>query len=804
MTMGRSTEKTAALYNRVLSGRFIPESVDAIRTADTSAQPFATTQNDGDDPYASYGADGTSTSVPELKTVIQFKDPKGSKHVIEFQSYSFDKEDGDENGNAAEEESDPFRAYPVLLKAVIGSGKSLVWRLEIQNAGIVNVFREIAHNHKELDLTTTVLTIEHPFRCLFFLKDELEQRVQRGGGGDDASMTANTRIGLTQLVRFIRSPMCHEREIETYETQVVKQGRISFFMLWMIFRPYEPVVRIRPGQAVEDSQCFILESITPDYDGGRGGKPSWELILLFGTHNGSNYRVKTKVKKIEYFEGLRELTDPNLKFVPLRFLEARSQHSIREALIRRGKDYIEMCKQPYTVWKAKGPAYLLNSGKGEEIREQFAKKVIDLDERVIVDRLKQSSIGDVSDDRGSIVAYCLKDALPKPAPLLPTKSDGTPSEAAGKSKAPAKKETGPFQPGLVPANWIQKTGVWGDIDTTAYKQPKNIVLEDDDYMICRNVTAAFALKQKLWVKMVKVNHLSKIEYNGDPFLSLQMPSHKKQFIRRLVEGFRRSKDGSYDDVIEGKGRGLIFLLYGPPGLGKTLTAESVAEVAERPLYHISAGELSTKVSVLESELQTIFKMGARWDAVVLLDEADVLMSQRTTDNLERNSVVAVFLRMLEYYRGMLFLTTNRRDDFDDAFFNRIHVTLKYNELDVASRTNIWRHHLQRATRDNKERSLWTEEMYETLGRIQLNGRDIKNYVRVAYTYAHAVDGEDLGLEQVQAVLHNSLSSPGYALQRGSEGGEEGGVNSQEHVLQELDDLMSRARVSENVLGGEKE
>lgn len=63
-------------------------------------------------------------------------------------------------------------------------------------------------------------------------------------------------------------------------------------------------------------------------------------------------------------------------------------------------------------------------------------------------------------------------------------------------------------------------------------------------------------------------------------------------------------------------------------------------MAQRPLYHVSTGEPSTRVSLLERELLEIFEMGARWDAVVLLDEADVLMSRRTADNLERNSVVA--------------------------------------------------------------------------------------------------------------------------------------------------------------------
>lgn len=111
--------------------------------------------------------------------------------------------------------------------------------------------------------------------------------------------------------------------------------------------------------------------------------------------------------------------------------------------------------------------------------------------------------------------------------------------------------------------------------------------------------------------------------------------------------------------------------------------------------------------------------------------------------------------MLEYYKGMLFLTTNRRRDFDDAFHNRLHVTLEYNELDAPSRTNIWRDHITRSAQKNMTYQ-WTEEMYEALGQLNLNGRDIKNCVRTAYAYTKAVDGEDLGLGQILRVLKNNL------------------------------------------------
>ncbi|ROT37782.1 P-loop containing nucleoside triphosphate hydrolase protein, partial [Sodiomyces alkalinus F11] len=248
---------------------------------------------------------------------------------------------------------------------------------------------------------------------------------------------------------------------------------------------------------------------------------------------------------------------------------------------------------------------------------------------------------------------------------------------------------------------------------------------------------AFALDQKAWVHGVRISQLEEVQWRGDPFQSLQFSDEAKNLVERLVRGFNNRKGDVYDDIIEGKGKGLIFLLHGPPGLGKTLTAESVAVSAHRPLYRVTTGELSTDVQVLEKQLTDIFRLGARWRAVVLLDEADVLMTKRTVQDLHRNAIVAVFLRLLEYYRGMLFLTTNRRDDFDEAFHSRIHVSLEYGLLNPAWRTNIWREHVERASQLNKIPNLWTQEIFAALGKLETNGRDIKNFARTAYAFAQA-------------------------------------------------------------------
>lgn len=73
----------------------------------------------------------------------------------------------------------------------------------------------------------------------------------------------------------------------------------------------------------------------------------------------------------------------------------------------------------------------------------------------------------------------------------------------------------------------------------------------------------------------------------------------------------------------------------------------------------SAGELGTDSRVLERELQKTLKICHAWGAILLLDEADVFLEKRDLHEIHRNALVCIFLRQLEYFQGILFLTTNR-------------------------------------------------------------------------------------------------------------------------------------------------
>lgn len=142
------------------------------------------------------------------------------------------------------------------------------------------------------------------------------------------------------------------------------------------------------------------------------------------------------------------------------------------------------------------------------------------------------------------------------------------------------------------------------------------------------------------------------------------------------------------DIIEGKSAGNVILARGRPGVGKTLTAEVYAEVIGKPLYSIHTGSLGITADLVRQNLEEIFERAKRWDAVLLLDEADVFVLERGFE-LAQNAIVAEFLRTLEYYDGLLFLTTNRIHGVDEAILARCAAVIDYLPPKMDDARQIW-------------------------------------------------------------------------------------------------------------------
>lgn len=253
---------------------------------------------------------------------------------------------------------------------------------------------------------------------------------------------------------------------------------------------------------------------------------------------------------------------------------------------------------------------------------------------------------------------------------------------------------------------------------------------EDMLWMCSPVVFGFSFGNKIWCRMY-LKDLNEIVFSDNAFDELIIPQENKDvFVASLTH------DMPSLDSISDKGAGKIFLLYGAPGVGKTMTAESVAEFLQKPLYFVSVGELGVRPEQLEEALERVMKVASSWDAVILLDEVDVFAVKREGASIERNAMTAIFLRMLERYSGIMFMTTNLLNNLDDAFVSRATAVIKYNDLTATDRAKIWNGLLDKVEALNTiEVSDDLRTSVAELSQHSLNGRIIKNTVRLAYSLA---------------------------------------------------------------------
>ncbi|TPX09081.1 uncharacterized protein E0L32_001657 [Thyridium curvatum] len=252
------------------------------------------------------------------------------------------------------------------------------------------------------------------------------------------------------------------------------------------------------------------------------------------------------------------------------------------------------------------------------------------------------------------------------------------------------------------------------------------------YLLPRTIKG-YSLKRKKWLDL-EVDKISEVAWNKDAFENLVLERKTKRLLQALVSNHLEAERGT--DLIYGKGNGLILLLHGGQGTGKTLTAESVAEIAEKPLYPVTCGDIGTESEMVETYLESVLHLGKTWGCVVLLDEADVFLEQRSLEDLQRNALVSVFLRTLEYYDGILILTSNRVDTFDEAFKSRIQLALHYPNLETHHRIKIWENFIRRlqSLKENIDFSDLISHVPQ-LANHEMNGREIRNVITTARKYA---------------------------------------------------------------------
>jgi AAA+ superfamily predicted ATPase len=275
---------------------------------------------------------------------------------------------------------------------------------------------------------------------------------------------------------------------------------------------------------------------------------------------------------------------------------------------------------------------------------------------------------------------------------------------------------------------------------------------------CYPKVGVFSLRDKEWAS-VRVDHLRPVQFRDKAFKRLVIKEEYKKMMIAMVEAYMLEQPG-FSDIVTGKGRGLVVLLHGPPGVGKTLAAECISERQKRPLYSVSCGELGTEPMDLERRLKEVFSYAVLWKAILLMDEADIFLHERDTHDVRRSALVSIFLRELEYFDGILFLTTNRPGDIDEAFQSRIHVSIGLKALNVEERRQVWAVFIRDMALSDKEKRALLEYVTQNFDEDKLNGRQIRNAVRTSLALAQ-LKREKLNAGHLERVIKIGREFAGY-------------------------------------------
>lgn len=672
---------------------------------------------------------------------------------------------------AEDEESSEYDQYLFNVRRTFDwEGKYKTTVVDIKSKLLKEALNEVMDGVKGVSLVEETPTVDPNLLFLYLedlretFKDLKNKKVTvKKGKKKQKKRNETKRKHLKVLLKYLDKDYASTKKT-LYP--MLESGIITFDLLWALYKPNTLAYTTTYG-SLDEPRAFKIELADKESSFLKGEWYNIEGRYL--EYDGKTWGMGTMDCDVPGFKGARKIS--SLNCYPLKY--HKNESKLRAELIERGKKFVSL--QGVNYRSHEGMAFYKK-------RKQIIK--VNINGRIMVDpaihrrilpnynvstvKPKDADIfdsdsedfdddcgcGDDSSDeeqshhleeRESTEKKDDDEPQTKMKIILDEKDEPrlveVPVDADGQEIVVEKLEE-------VPSKMSKK-----DDEVTAGEEDKKALptFTDEEYLIASPVVLGFAFAEKLWLEFT-VSGVKDIVWNEGAYNSLVLEDNTKDIVRALVESHKYHPAESIDDVIQGKGKGLVAVLHGPPGTGKTLTAEGISELLKCPLYMVSAGELGTDPRTLEAELQKILDIAHAWGAVLLLDEADVFLEKRTIQDIHRNALVSIFLRLLEYFQGILFLTTNRVETFDDAFQSRIHIALRYGELSQKAKKAVFKMFIERVrVLEGIETMPFTEDDYNSLARNNLNGRQIKNTIRTAQALA-VNKKEPLSMEHIKRVL----------------------------------------------------
>ncbi|KAK9425272.1 putative AAA+ ATPase domain-containing protein [Seiridium unicorne] len=475
-----------------------------------------------------------------------------------------------------------------------------------------------------------------------------------------------------------------------------------------------------------------------------GRTDPFQLDCFYLDFNGRDYVRVMKTFEIEEFNDYQEVQA--LSILPLPIAEQEGLVD-RQMLAKRGEDFIHYTKPRYAYYRGRS---LSHHPDGRILR-----------------RPQQVTLGTVA----VLSEFIESSVVTDPDRCIQAIPDWTPAQDSFElSKTPHQELRGDAAD-----HAIEDDRIW-DVRMAErildFKDPsQNLDRYDgtpqgDDVLLLPDRVFGFVLRTRRWACLQlgldtpdnPQAGLQEMKPNADAWNHLEInPGHRSVIESLMKTHFGKDKSERRQfDLIKDKGKGIILLLHGVPGVGKTSTAETVADFYNKPLLPITCGDLGLSPAEVETNLQNSFQLAQAWDCVLLLDEADIFLAERSRENIERNALVSVFLRVLEYYEGVLFLTTNKVGSFDEAFKSRISMALYYPPLDQRQTLAIWKTQMERTIKNSQDlapnnalqhivfdeadielyaQQLWFMQQNNPQYKPVWNGRQIRNAFQAAVAIA---------------------------------------------------------------------
>ncbi|CAP99246.1 Pc22g19580 [Penicillium rubens Wisconsin 54-1255] len=512
--------------------------------------------------------------------------------------------------------------------------------------------------------------------------------------------------------------------------------KVAFCDLWHLFRPGTTVrtpatkqiqlyrvIRVTGGRPLYSTSTFVEP---PANHAGvklkdQGYSPGNFIVECFYIDfDGAQYGPVNRTFQIRKYEGERDMTA-----LPVYPLQCDPNHeSIREAMVTRGENFAVLSNPQKTAHKQ---YHGLTLDKHPE----------QVESQVIIDF--QLAFLEMSDNKPQIGLDNLVDHDIRETNLghwYCTRCD---------------------LEGCCGNEWIAPDSVIDEKEEQEFKGLNGSLMDSTGYAedLTRDQKAllpfkvyGFVLRSRKWATF-DIESISDVQYT-DGWQNLVINDSIKETVLAMVENHEsipsksEGREGSLPsvDLIQGKGKGLIILLHGEPGVGKTSTAECVADHTKRPLFPVTCGDIGDNAEFVEKNLERNFQLAHKWGCVLLLDEADVFLKRRNDTDLPRNAIVSG-------RSGILFLTTNRVGQIDRAFKSRIHVSLYYPKLDKRTSIQIWKNNIGRIRKEfetqnpdfdirEKEIIRFAKEHFKDIkdkNLLNWNGRQIRNAFQTAVALA---------------------------------------------------------------------